>query len=124
MTQSRTRKNDPEKIEMTPTEFADVVRNGGNGKARFDWQGWIKVLFVILLPGVALVSYITSIDGTVTKVKENVERHEAWIEGHTQDTANLKDSIHQLDSKQGVILEKITRAQQDIEQLLRESRME
>lgn len=122
MTQTRTRKQDPDKFVMTPEEFANIVRNGGNGKPRFDWQGWIKVLFIILLPGIALVTYINNIDGNVDRNTETVERHEVWIDEHTKDTASLKDSIHDVETRQCVILEKITRAQTDIEQLLRESR--
>lgn len=122
MTQTRTRKQDPDKFEMTPEEFANIVRNGGNGKPRFDWQGWIKVLFIILLPGIALITYVNNVDSNVDRNRETVERHEVWIGEHIKDTASLRDSIRDVEAKQGIILEKITRAQQDIEQLLRESR--
>lgn len=113
------RNSDPEEFHMTPEQFASIVRNGGKGsKPPFDWASWLKLGIAALLPFITLVVFISNLDGNVRQNKISIDNNSLKIQEYETRVMMLEKALHVIDNRQGVILEKVTRSQEDIEKLV------
>jgi len=105
------RNTDPDVIQLTPEEYANMLRNS----SKFDWPGWIKIFLMLFIPLITVITFLNHTDSRVTVAEKSIARNEKLISDYTTTIELLRSEVNKGNVSQGVILEKVSRAQKDIE---------
>ena len=105
------RNTDPDVIQLTPEEYANMLRNS----SKFDWPGWIKIFLMLFIPLITVITFLNNTDNRVTIAEKSIARNEKLISDYTTTIELLRSEVNKGNVSQGVILEKVSRAQKDIE---------
>lgn len=112
-----TRKNDPEHITLSKTDFIEIARNGGSKSSGV--KDWIRVIVAVAMPMVILITLFNRTSFQVERNTDDIVTHQEWINAHGKHTAAIQASISEVGKQQAVILEKIESVRKDVERLNR-----